>query len=114
MPFKFKNYTTIKILNKEYKVKCFTMYEAQKLLDEGIYNLDGLTKFLNNIYGEELAYVLFELFDFEGLLQFITDTLPSVLNGEDIEIGTPNNFKQINKIYNAIKKGEQEYGTQIL
>lgn len=114
MPLRIKKEMKIKILSKEYKVKIPTMYETQKLLDKGIYTVKDLTYFLSDIYGEELAYVLFELYDFEGILQFVTKTLPSVLNGEDIEIETPNNFKEINNIYNVIKKGEQEYGTQIL
>lgn len=109
MTLKAKKNMIIKILNKEYEIKVPTVYEVQKMHDKEIYNVEDLTYFLNDTYGEELTYVLFELFDFEGILQFVKNTLPSILNGEDIEIAMPNNFKQINKIRNAINKGEQEY-----
>lgn len=104
----------VKLLNKEYKIEEHTMYEIKKFLDKGIHNTDDLMDFLNYFYGEELTFVLVELFDYESLLQFVTDTLPSVLRYRDIELNISNNFKTINKVYNTIKKGEQEYGTQIL
>jgi hypothetical protein len=109
MALKFKKDMKIKILDKEYEIKVPTVYEVQRLRNKEICNMDDLTYFLNDIYGEELAYVLFELFDFEGILHFIEKTLPSIVDGEDIEIETPNNFKKINAICNAIKKGKQEY-----